>query len=1269
MLKIKKWVIPLSFCFLLITAVFLLKESYAKASSIVLPTEYYFVFNGQKRETGTEYEMKSSELLLNVTSGSWEPETTVQWVSSEPDVVKIENTTYGSNFVKLVRTGPGYSTITAVVKQGTNAYTLSCQIKIDLAFDYQKTGIVTATTTQEKILVLNSVNEQKPIYLKYVDYTPDNTTTPVSGSAISASSVLWESNDESIVTVDEAGKVKAVGSGSTSIKVKTSTMSAQDKALEIVLKVVVKPTFTLTYDDISGNHHVNNSSSNPATAIPATGVPSNFVIQSNSSYAKNLKWEVYDFATKKLISQSDTSKLTYTVSTVSGNVSFSNVKAGTYEVYAFANEKYSSETNAPYAYMKIVVPINIGNQNIVMTVGDTYSILANSNIPGVGIFDYSYTLGNANIAQLNQTTGVVTAKSKGQIKLKLTYKTGQNLYDNAAVTVDDIYITITVIDGISLSTTNASLFTSGTILLNAIVTDPTQPIVWSSSDSKIATVVDGLITGIKPGVVTITASQTINGVTKKATCEITVQQSVTKITLDPSTVDLAIDAFKTIHATITPSNLSGVSLTWKSSNEGVVKIVESSKLTTTIQGVAGGTAVISAINQDNVVVGYCHVTVQQPVTSIVLSETSVSVDLSVKKLQLRATVYPENAMNQTVLWSSTDTSKAKVDANGMVTFLKPGNVSIIATSDDNGKIKAICNFTINIPVLSVVLDETTKTMYVGESARLSYIVLPSNASSTAVTWTSTNSSVVSVDNSGKVTAKSSGSAVIILKTVDGSYSVYCNITVRQVATGIKFDVNTLNLKAGEYYVITPTLTPKNSTDTELVWESSDTKIAVVDNFGKVIGKAAGQTIIMARTQAGAVAYCKVTVTQPVKGILLNFSEKTIYTTETFELKVSVNPTEATDLNVTWKSSNPKVATVTDKGVVKGLIGGATVITCTTKDGGYSAVCVVTVRELVSTVKLNYESYKLGVDKSVTLKATVTNPTATNQKVKWTSSNTKVAVVNSKGKVTGLKAGYAIITAVAQDGTEEEASCEIRVITPVTSVTVDKSYVSLLVGDSKKLKSTIKPSSATYRSAKWTSSDKSVASVDENGVITALKAGETTITVAAKDNSGKKAVCLVVVSNRVPSTGVTVMDKRIVMVSGETKTVQVALNPTNSTDDFTWSSDNTAVARVDKNTGKITARATGTANITVMTASGKVAVVEVAVVGLNFTSITLEQYTNYDYQLAVEGATSPVRWSVENSKIAIVSNGYISSRGLGTTTITATVNGRKLTCKVTVVKIK
>ncbi|TAH71481.1 MAG: hypothetical protein EWM47_04600 [Anaerolineaceae bacterium] len=1266
MRKVKRTGLLLAMCMLITAVIYLTSDNKAQASDVIRPDEYYFVFNGQQKKAGTEYEMKNEEVLLNITAGTWEPATEVQWVSSEPGVVTLETTSFGSNFVKVVRKGPGYSTITAVVKHGTNTYTLSCLVKINLEFDYQKTGMTTATTTKERILVINNIdNIDKQIYLKYVNYTPDGEAQPVTGGAISASAVTWESDNESVATVDDKGKVKAVGSGSTRITVTTNTMSTQDRYLSISMLVVVAPRFSLTFDDANGNPVIAHSGNNNKSFIPVDGVPSNFILESNASYGTNLKWEVIDASTGK---KPTSNKLTYSISENSGNVSFSRVKAGTYEIFAYANENYNYNTNAPYAYMKIIVPINLGNESIIMTVGDTYNIVDNSNIPNFGIFEIYYVeAGGSNIAQVNRTSGVITARRKGKVTIRLVYKTSSNLYDDDSVNVAEKTINVTVIDGISLSATEAMLYSSGTLLLQALVTDPTEPIIWSSDSPSIATVENGLVTAIRPGVAIITAMQNIQGVVKRATCEITVQQSVSSISIDPPVLNLAIGEYQTLHAKITPSSLSGVKLNWKTSDEKVVRIIEANPLTLTVQGVAGGNAVISAINEDNIVVGYSHVTIRQPVTRISLSETNVFINIDAKSIQLRAIVYPENALNKEVVWTSSNPQIARVNENGLVTLVKPGEVTIIARSADSPDVMVLCNVTIEVPVQTVSIDDKEVTMYVGQSQRLTYSVLPINATKNTVTWTSTKPNVASVDAAGRVTARQVGSTVIMLKTLDGGHTSYSTVTVRQIAEGIKFNKPEIEMETGQVLEMEYSLIPANATDSELVWESSDTKVVVVDELGKVTAKGPGIAFVIARTEAGGMSYVKVTVKQPVSGILLNFSEKTIYVRESFDLKASVSPSGASNLAVEWKSSNDKVAAISNTGEVIGISAGMAIITATTKDGGKTANCVVTVRERITSMKLSYEEYRLGIDKSFTLSVIVENETATDQQFRWVSSNSSIASVNKNGKVTGHRLGYATITAYAQDGSGQDASCEVEIVRPVTRVTLDKSFLTLFVGETKELKAKIEPGNASYKRAIWSSSDNSVAMVDEDGMITALKAGSVTITAEAQDNSGKKAVSFITVNNRVPATSIVLSDKKVVMIQGEQRDVKPVLNPVSSTDGLTWSSDNNAVASVNKSSGRIKANATGTAYITAMTDSGKTASIEITVIGLNVTKLELEQYS--EYTLVVEGATSRVTWDIANPAIAVIRNGRVSTRATGTTTITATVNGRKLTCKLTVTKIR
>ena len=147
--------------------------------------------------------------------------------------------------------------------------------------------------------------------------------------------------------------------------------------------------------------------------------------------------------------------------------------------------------------------------------------------------------------------------------------------------------------------------------------------------------------------------------------------------------------------------------------------------------------------------------------------------------------------------------------------------------------------------------------------------------------------------------------------------------------------------------------------------------------------------------------------------------------ETATLKATVLPSDAANKNVTWSSSDKKIAAVTSDGVVKGIKAGTAIITVTTVSGK-TAQCTVTVKEVqAASIKLNKSSVKINVGESVTLKAAVSPSNTTNSKVTWSSSNKKIAAVSASGVVKGIKAGTVTITAKTNNG--KTAVCTVTVL--------------------------------------------------------------------------------------------------------------------------------------------------------------------------------------------------------------------------------------------------
>ena len=471
---------------------------------------------------------------------------------------------------------------------------------------------------------------------------------------------------------------------------------------------------------------------------------------------------------------------------------------------------------------------------------------------------------------------------------------------------------------------------------------------------------------------------------------------------------------------------------------------------------------------------------------------------------ITATVTPYNATNKTVTWSSGNPTIAAVDQNGTVTAVAEGTATITAKAGDK---TATCTVTVKksvVAVESVTLDITSTILNTGETLTLTATVKPDNATDKTVTWSSNKTAVATVDANGKVTAVAEGTAIITAKA--GDKTATCSVMVMKTdipVEGITLDKYYLELTEGETGTITATVTPDNATNKTVTWSSNNPLIASVDQNGTVTGQAEGTTTITAKA-GGKTATCTVTVKKgvvAVESITLDITSAILNTGETLTLIATVKPDNATNKTVTWSSNNTSIATVDQNGKITAMGGGTATITA--KAGDKSATCVVTVTEgyvPVESVSLNKTSLELTVGEDETLVATVWPANATNKTISWTSDNTWIASVDQNGKVTANWQGTATIKAYAGD---KSAACTLTVkqaYVAVESVTLDKTSLELVEGDSAKLYASVAPWDATNKTVTWTSSNPSVGSVDQDGNSTAKKAGTATVTATAENVS-------------------------------------------------------------------------------------------------------------------------------------------------------------------------
>ena len=269
-----------------------------------------------------------------------------------------------------------------------------------------------------------------------------------------------------------------------------------------------------------------------------------------------------------------------------------------------------------------------------------------------------------------------------------------------------------------------------------------------------------------------------------------------------------------------------------------------------------------------------------------------------------------------------------------------------------------------VAVTSVSLNKQTLSLVEGNSETLTATVAPSDATNKAVSWKSSDASVASVDNSGKVTAVKAGSATITVTTTDGSKTATCSVTVTAKTievNNVGLDKSEMEMVAGDSYQFTVTLKPDNASDKTLSWSSSDENVATVDNTGKVTAVSEGKVTITVKTSNPAQsASCDITVKAasiPVTGVNIDSWIINLGVNETAAIAYTIQPEDATNKEVTFSSDNTDVVAVDSEGTLVGVSSGSAKVTVTTVDGGFSSICTVNVVGSVGTIEVDGFFYK------------------------------------------------------------------------------------------------------------------------------------------------------------------------------------------------------------------------------------------------------------------------------------------------------------------------
>ena len=603
---------------------------------------------------------------------------------------------------------------------------------------------------------------------------------------------------------------------------------------------------------------------------------------------------------------------------------------------------------------------------------------------------------------------------------------------------------------------------------------------WSSSNTGVVSVdKDGKVSAVGIGTANVVIkvvgqdnSEASDSIVVNVISQYTSVNSVTLVDTNNNTLsnsmNLNIGEEVTIKFLINPSNVTLKETNWTNSDSSKVSMKDSVGYAL-IKGIEVGSSDIEITVKDydgNVKTDSVKVNVinsNQPVlvSSIALSPTSVTLNPN-GTYKFNVTVSPSNATNKGVTWSSSNTNVVSVDQNGNIKALKDGTAKIRVTAKDGSGKYAEASVTVesskptNILVTGVSLNASTVKMYVGQSYQLIHTIKPSNATNKGVTWSSSNTNVVSVSN-GKIVGKSSGKARITVTTNDGRYSAYTDVTVinrpssnssssskpssssssgSSISSSIDIIKDTIELNKGSEGKLEYKLS-QDLTDSIIIWKSSNTDVAVVKN-GIVTAISDGEATITATINGKDIKdTCKIIVKKlDLTGIVFEDESLSISVGKTLKLTLNALPSGADLPSLKWDVDNKDILSVSDEGVIKAINVGETIVTVSSMDGKYSASINIIVTPYVSEpIEINVEGYDLNFDEntySYTLKIK-------NEKSLKITSNVKDISIKGNDK---LENGSLItITVFNDDGSK---TYNIKIEKSKSYVYIFISIISLLL---------------------------------------------------------------------------------------------------------------------------------------------------------------------------------------------------------------------------------
>ena len=823
-----------------------------------------------------------------------------------------------------------------------------------------------------------------------------------------------------------------------------------------------------------------------------------------------------------------------------------------------------------------------------------------------------------------------------------------------------------------------------------------KTINWTSSDPTVVRVVNGVVTAVGPGTATVT------GVcAHDTTFQDTVSFEVKVLTLSFDILNQASNEVKrleigqtlTYETEIYPTNSSYTSITWSTNdpNEDVISIDQ----TGTVTAIGPGTKTVTAtltngLGQDIVVTRQIKVLI--PISSFSVSPTTTTLyrnDPSRKSIQLQTTITPSNyEVNGDITWTTTNGNVATVSNSGIVTGVGVGQATITGTLYNGMHVDTVVN--VEAVIEEFILNNASSvTLELGGSHKINTTINPSDATeSKVITWSSNNTSVADVDSTGEVTTNGTGHATITGTL--GSRTVTVEVDVVISITSFTVSPTSVSLVPLATAQLTETIEPSNTTESKVVtWSSAQPLIADVNpTTGLITANAVGTTTITGTLPSNRTVTVQVRVLKPIESITVSPSSASLYKGDSerdkIQLSTTILPQDAEEAkNVTWSTSDPSIATVTEEGLVRAVGNGPVTITATLPNGMGNNCNINVYSPITSFTVTNGTNIEMNLTQTHTINTSILPADTTDDTtITWTSDDDNIASVTG-GVITAV--GYGTTTITGTLATNQEVTIRVKVIKPITGVTISQSTLDLVRGDNSTDRATltmnlVPPDATETYTVTWTTDDpnEDVISIDQNGLVIATGNGSATVTGTL--SNGMSDTCTVNVTNPIRSFSI-VGDTSIKMLKGRQIRLETSIVPSASdtTDDptITWTSSDTTIATVTA-AGIVTSSSSKTGTVTITgTLPNTMSVTVTIEVWIPLTSFSIGP-ANIEVlpggTRALTASFTPkntteskvITWSSEDESIATVNGGVVTGVALGETTITAELeNGMTATATVVV----